>query len=123
MDIPAETMALQLAQDWEALMGAFWAGVAWTAGLGALIVALGSLAALSARALRPHRFWCPAIGREVEVLFEEWGPPGVRQVLRVLQCSAFEPASPIACRRACRDATCRRPGAPCGLSGMRAGTG
>jgi hypothetical protein len=121
MGLPVEVMASQLAQDWEELMGVLWSGLAWTTLAVTLAVVLGSLVAGSRRALRTRHFWCPSIGRDVQVLFEEWGPPGFREVLRVAECSAFEPASAIVCRRACVDATCRRPAAPFGLSGMRAG--
>jgi hypothetical protein len=102
-------------------MRMFLAGLAWIALLGALAVVVGSVIAASFRALRLRRFWCPWVGRDVQVLFEEWGPPGFRQVLRLAECSAFEPAPAIACRRACLDETCRRLAAPLELSGMLAG--
>jgi hypothetical protein len=122
MDWPVEVMASQLAQDWEELMRALSAVLGWTVSLGVLAIALGSVIAASCRTVRPRRFWCPSAGRDVEVLFEEWGPPGFRQTLRVAECSAFEPASAVACRRGCKDATRRRPAAspvPGGLMGSR----
>ncbi len=111
MDWQVEIMASQVAQEWEALMRAFAALLAWTAGLGVLAIALGSVVGASCRTVRPRRFWCPAARRDVEVLFEEGGPPGFRQTLRVMECSAFEPAVAVACRRGCKDATRRRPAA------------
>lgn len=121
MDFPVEVMDSQLAWEWQQLMWALWTGLAWAAVLGVLAVVFGTLASTSARALRPRRFWCPSIGRDVQVLFEEWGPPGFRQVLRVAECSVFEPASAITCRRACLDRTCRRSSDQLGLPGVRAG--
>jgi hypothetical protein len=111
MDWPVEIMSSQLAQEWEALMGALAAVLAWTAWLGVLGIALGGVMGSSRRTVRPRRFWCPAARRDVEVLFEEGGPPGFRQTLRVVGCSAFEPALAVACRRGCRDATRRPPSA------------
>ena len=108
MDWPAEVMASQLAQEWEALTHAFSTVLALTAWLSVLTMALGSVVAASCRTLRPRRFWCPSARRDVEVLFEERGAPGFRQTLRVMECSAFEPAFAVACRRGCKDAT-RRP--------------
>ena len=109
MDWPVEIMASQLAQEWEALMGAFAAVLAWMVWLGALAIAFGTVTGASCRTVRPRRFWCPGVHRDVEVLIEEGGAPGFRQTLRVVECSAFEPALAVACRRDCRDATCRPP--------------
>jgi hypothetical protein len=108
MDWPLDVMGSQLAQEWEALMAALAAVLAWTALLGVLVIAFGGVAAASCRAVWHRRFWCPSASRDVEVLFEEGGPPGFRQALRVIECSAFEPAFAVACRRDCKDAT-RRP--------------
>jgi hypothetical protein len=109
MDWQVEVLAAQLGQDWEELMGALSAILGWMGGLGVLAMALGSVIAASCRAVRPRHFWCSSAGRDVEVLFEESGPPGFRQTLRVVACSAFEPASAVACRRSCKDATYRPP--------------
>jgi hypothetical protein len=111
MDWPLEVTVSQLARDWDELMRGLSAVLAWTAWLGVLVVSLGTGIGASRRAVRPRRFWCPWVGRDVEALFEERGPPGFRQTLRVAACSAFEPASAVACRRGCTDATCRRLGA------------
>ena len=111
MDWPMDVMASQLAQEWEALMAALAAVLAWTAFLGVLVIALGSVTAASCRAVRPRRFWCPSARRDVAVLFEEGGLPGFRQTFRVVECSAFEPAFAVACRRDCKDATRRPPAA------------
>lgn len=120
MDFPVQVLDFQLAQEWADLMRAFLMGLTWMAVLGALAILLGSVVEASCSAVRSRRFWCPSIGRDVQVQFDECGPPGFRHVLRVVECSAFEPPSAIACRRVCRDATCRRPGAPFELSGLRA---
>ena len=121
MDFALDVLGSRQAEEWEAMMQALWTVLAWTTLLGTLTVALARLIWASLRALRPRRFWCPAVGRDVEVRFEEWGPPGFRQVLRVAACSVFDPASALACRRVCLDVTRRRPSAPLGLSGIRAG--
>ena len=105
MDWPVQ---VQLAQEWKALMGAVTAVLAWTAGVGVFAIVLGSVIAASYRAVRPREFWCSSAGRDVVVLFEEWGVPGFRQTLRVVECSAFEPGSGVACRRGCKDVTRRR---------------
>ena len=105
MDWPVQ---VQLAQEWEGLVGAFTAVLTWVAGLGVLVIVLGSVITASWRAVRPREFWCSSAGRDVEVLFEEWGVPGFRQTLRVVACSAFEPGCTVACRRGCKDATHRR---------------
>jgi hypothetical protein len=123
MDFPMDVVASQLTQEWEALMQALWEGLAWTVMLAVLAVAVGGVVMASCRTLRPRRFWCRSTVRDVEVLFDEWGPPGFRQALHVVKCSAFEPASAIACRRACLDGTCRWPAAPFGLSALHAGPG
>jgi hypothetical protein len=109
MDWPVDLIAFQLAQEWEELMRALTAVLAWTVWLGVLAVALGSVMAASGRAVRPRRFWCPSARRDVEVLLEEGGLPGFRRGLRVLECSVFEPAVAVACRRGCRDETRRHP--------------
>jgi hypothetical protein len=121
MDVALDVLGSRLAEEWEVMMRALWTVLAWTAFLGTLTVALARLIWASLRGLRPRRFWCPVVGRDVEVRFEEWGPPGFRQVLRVAACSVFDPASALACRRVCLDVTRRPPSAPLGLSGMRAG--
>ena len=111
MDWPMDAMASQLAQEWEALMAALGAVLAWAAAVGVLVFAFGSVTAASCRAVRPRRFWCPSAHRDVEVLFEEGGPRGFRHALRVMECSAFEPAFAVTCRRDCKDATRRPPAA------------
>ena len=116
MDVPMQMMGSQLAQEWDGLMQAVWQGLAVAAGVVILVVAVGSVLMESCRTLRPRRFWCRSTGRDVEVLFEEWGPPGFRHTLRVAQCSAFEPGTALACHRACRDRECRSLSAPFGLA-------
>jgi len=94
------------------MMQAPWTVLAWMTLLGTLTVALARLIWASLRVLRPRRFWSPAVSRDVEVSFEEWGPPRFRQALRVASCSVFDPASALACRRVCLDGTRRPPSAP-----------
>jgi hypothetical protein len=91
MDYPMEMVASRLTLEWEALMQALWTGLTGAVILATLAVAVGGVVMASYRTYRPRRFWCRSTGRDVEVLFEEWGPPGFRQTLRVAQCSAFEP--------------------------------
>jgi hypothetical protein len=57
---------------------------------------------------RRRRFWCAEAGREVEVLFEERGLPGMRWSAAVKSCPVFEPGTGIACHRHCLSATFRR---------------
>ena len=115
MDWPADFMASQLAQEWEDMMRVLSIVLTWTTGLGILAVALGGVIAASCPRMRRRSFWCPSARRDVEVLVDEAGPLGFRQTLRILECSVFEPASSVACRRGCRDATRRHPSAPPGL--------
>ena len=116
MDIPMEMVASTLAMEWDALTQALWTGlVAWVV-FAILAVAIGAVVMASCRTYRQRRFWCRSTGRDVEVLFEEWGPPSFRQTLRVVQCSAVEPGAALACRRACRDRECRSLSAPFGVA-------
>jgi hypothetical protein len=55
-----------------------------------------------------RRFRCAETGREVEVLFEERGLPGMRSTTAVKSCPVFEPATAVACRRHRLSATFRR---------------
>lgn len=57
---------------------------------------------------RRRRFWCAEAGREVEVLFEERGLPGMRCSAAVKSCPVFEPGTAIACRRHCLSSKFRR---------------
>ena len=83
----------------------------------ALLAALPLLVFLP-RVIRRRRLWCGVQYREVEVEFEENGPPGLRQPTNVRSCSAFDPPTAVACERWCLDATCRRQWA----DGVRAST-
>ena len=120
MDFPADVVTAQLAQEWDVLMRTLRTDLTWLAALGALGLVIGGLVAESGRAFRLRRFWCPVMGRDVQVLLEEAGFPGFRQVLGVKECSAFEPGQAITCRRACRDATNHKVAAPMGLAGILA---
>lgn len=75
----------------------WWAWLGWIAG--ALILVF--LAVLVTSFPVRRRFWCEHVGREVEVAFEEDGPPGLRRFTAVVSCSAFEPATHVQCDRAC----------------------
>jgi len=57
---------------------------------------------------RRRGFRCAEAGREVEVLFEEGGLPGMRSPAAVRNCPVFEPGTPIGCRRRCLSAKFRR---------------
>ena len=57
---------------------------------------------------RRRRFRCAEAGREVEVLFEERGLPGMRWSAAVKSCPVFEPGTTIACRRHCLSSKFRR---------------
>ena len=50
-----------------------------------------------------RRFWCEQAGREVEVEFEEDGPPVLRRFIAVVSCTAFQPSTQVRCHRACLD--------------------
>lgn len=60
------------------------------------------------RKVRRRRFWCALERREVEVQFEEAGPPGLGQPVAVESCSAFDPPTAVACARRCLDVAFRR---------------
>lgn len=60
-------------------------------------------AMLFSRATRRRRFWCALSRREVEVEFEEWGLPGLRQPVAVRSCSVFDPPTAVTCGRRCLD--------------------
>jgi hypothetical protein len=48
-----------------------------------------------------RRFWCEQAGREVDVAFEEDGPPALRRYIAVVSCTAFSPSTLVQCHRAC----------------------
>jgi len=77
----------------------WWPLLGWAAG--ALI--LLSLVVLVTSFPVRRRFWCEQAGREVEVEFEEDGPPGLRRFIAVVSCTAFEPSKHVRCHRACLD--------------------
>lgn len=68
--------------------------------VGFVLVAL-VLTVFATRVLRRRVFWCPGVGREAEVEFEDLGVAGFR-ARNVLTCSVFENPREITCRRACR---------------------
>ena len=87
-----ETAVMQTAAN---AMG--WASFIWAAGFALLALALTLLAT---RVVRRRAFWCPGIGREVEVEFEDLGVFGFRRH-DVLTCSAFEDPHEVTCGRDC----------------------
>jgi hypothetical protein len=123
MDVPIEAIGVQLSQEFEALTWALRQALAWAAAAVTVAVAVAGVLKASGHAIRPRRFWCPAAVRDVEVVFEEWGPPGLRRPVRIATCSAFEPASAARCRRGCLDTTYRRCGAPFGPPALHARPG
>jgi hypothetical protein len=102
-----------------------WFG-AWTDGFvqfatvaGVLAAAVLLVIAASATSRVRRRFWCRAIGREVEAEFEARGL--CRGVQSVQRCSAFETETAISCHRLCLDPSYRRqqgPALPFLLRGM-----
>lgn len=98
-----------LAQAWAVLMRGFMEILAVVAGTAVLIAAGWGLVPASSKTVRPRQFWCPGMRRDVEVAFEESGPPGFRRALRVVECSAFECKSAVSCQRRCLDPTRRPP--------------
>jgi hypothetical protein len=67
-------------------------------------------AALAALALLVPVFYVFSrmIRREVEVLVEERGLPGLAHASSVTSCSVFDPPTAVACTRRCLDAEFRR---------------
>ena len=76
-----------------------WSLLAWAACAAILLLLVVLVTSFPAR----RRFWCEQVGREVEVAFEEEGPPGLRRFTAVVSCSAFEPATHVQCHRTCLD--------------------
>jgi hypothetical protein len=64
-----------------------------------------------------RRFWCRDAGRDVEVEFRS--PARAARPVQVVSCTAFEPATAVACRRACLDPSARerRPPPPAAWAG------
>jgi hypothetical protein len=75
----------------------WWPLLAWIAGAATLFL----LAALVTTFPVRRRFWCAQAGREVDVEFEEDGPPRLRRFIAVVSCTAFEPSTHVQCDRAC----------------------
>lgn len=86
-----------------------------------VLVALVPILIFLPGGVRRHRFWCALQGREVEVEFEEHGPPGLRQAVGVKRCSAFDPPTAVACERRCLDDGVRRQWLPALPVDTRAG--
>jgi hypothetical protein len=75
----------------------FWPLLVWVA-----TAAILCLLAVLVTGFPVHRrFWCEQAGREVDVAFEEAGPPSLRRFISVVSCTAFEPSAHIRCDRAC----------------------
>jgi hypothetical protein len=77
----------------------WWPLLAWVAG----VVILLFLAVLITSSPVRRRFWCEQAGREVDVAFEEDGPPALRRYIAVVSCTAFSPSTLVQCHRACLD--------------------
>jgi hypothetical protein len=77
----------------------WWPLLAWAAG----VVILLFLAVLITSSPVRRRFWCEQAGREVDVAFEEDGPPALRRYITVVSCTAFSPSTLVQCHRACLD--------------------
>jgi hypothetical protein len=54
------------------------------------------------------RFWCRQAERDVEVMYQTRGLPGLRWITGVKSCTAFEPRTAVTCTRRCMDPDCRR---------------
>ncbi len=93
-----------------AASGYFWPLLVWAAAAAVLFL----LAVLVTGFPVHRRFWCEQAGREVDVAFEEAGPPRLRRFISVVSCTAFEPSTHVRCDRAClaRDASCLVPRRP-----------
>jgi hypothetical protein len=74
-----------------------WPLLAWAAGTAILLLLAVLVVSFPAR----RRFWCEQAGREVEVEFEEDGPPLLRRFTAVVSCTAFQPSTQMRCDRAC----------------------
>src|SRR5690348_18506736 len=74
-----------------------WPLLAWAAG--AVILLLLAMLVTSFPVRR--RLWCNQAGQEVDVAFEEDGPGGLRRLVAVVSCSAFNPSTRARCVRAC----------------------
>jgi hypothetical protein len=77
----------------------WWPLLAWAVG----VVILLFLAVLITSSPVRRRFWCEEAGREVDVAFEEDGPPALRRYIAVVSCTAFSPSTLVQCHRACLD--------------------
>lgn len=77
----------------------WWPLMAWIVGIVVLLI----LAVLVTGRPVHRRFWCGPAGREVDVEFEEDGPPGSRRFIAVVSCTAFGPSPHVQCHRSCLD--------------------
>jgi hypothetical protein len=75
----------------------FWPLLAWAAAVAILFVLAVLVTGFPVR----RRFWCEQAGREVDVAFEEDGPPRLRRFVAVVSCTACEPSTHVGCNRAC----------------------
>ena len=75
----------------------WWPLLAWVAGAAILFLLAAWITSFPVR----RRFWCEQAGREVDVEFEEDGPPRLRRFIAVVSCTAFEPSTHVQCDRAC----------------------
>jgi hypothetical protein len=96
---PNEEEAMALVQGFANVME--WATLA-------SLVLLMPILVVFSRMIRRRRFWCAQTQREVEVLVEERGVPGLVYASSVTSCSVFDPPTAVACERRCLDAGFRR---------------
>jgi hypothetical protein len=73
------------------------------AAIAVAVLVLFSLTLMFAQPVRRRHFYCAMSGREVEVEFEEQGPPGMRRTVAVRSCSVFDPPQSVRCKRRCLD--------------------
>jgi len=78
----------------------------WALLLAVLLVV--PLVVLFSRALRKRTFWCAQKRRDVEVVMDERGLPGLRAGVAVESCTAFDPPTAVTCQQRCLDADFRR---------------
>ena len=58
--------------------------------------------------MRHAAFWCALTEREIEVKFDVRGIPGLQRRRGVVNCTAFDPPTAVACSRRCLDSAFRR---------------
>jgi hypothetical protein len=114
--VRGERGAMNYTDVWPQQLVVTLAQGSWTQGLvdalswGLLIAVLliVPLVVTFSRALRKRTFWCAQKRRDVEVVMDERGLPGLRAAVAVESCTAFDPPTAVTCQRRCLDADFRR---------------